>query len=164
MKYMTTSLKASRTAAFPATTFGVMTTAEVISCFEADDLPGDFHHPEHVRLAFAYLSEYDPLEALRRFSEALKRYAAARGKADRYHETITYAYLFLIRERMARTPATAPSSRPGPPPGNWEEFAAQNPDLLQWKPGILERYYLESTLRSDLARTAFLFPDKTIEL
>ncbi len=75
------------------------------------------------------------------------------GKAERYHETITYSYLFLIRERMERTSA-----------GDWEEFAIQNPDLLQWKPGILDRYYRESTLRSDLARNVFLFPDKIVEL
>jgi len=63
-------------------------------------------------------------------------------------ETITHAYFFLIRERMARSGAT-----------NWEDFAEKNPDLLQWKPGILDRYYREATLRSDLARSVFLFPD-----
>lgn len=146
---MTVSLKSSLAASLAETTFGVMTNAEAISSFEADALPGDFHHREHVRLAFAYLSECGPLIALDRFSRALKSYAAARGKPERYHETITYSYLFLIRERMARTPTV-----------DWEGFATQNPDLLQWKPGILERYYRESTLRSDLARTVFLFPDK----
>lgn len=141
------------TASRSETAFGTLTNAEVISSFEADALPGDFHHREHVRLAFAYLSECRPLDALRRFSQALRAYASARGKPERYHETITYAYLFLIRERMARTPAV-----------DWEGFAAQNLDLLHWKPGLLERYYRESTLRSDLARTVFLFPDKFVEL
>jgi hypothetical protein len=55
----------------------------------------------------------------------------------------------LIRERMARFETTA-----------WEEFASRNPDLLIWKDGILSRYYKEATLRSDLARGVFLFPDK----
>lgn len=150
-------MPSSSKSGFPAsraeTTFGAITNAEVIFSFEADALPRAFHHPEHVRLAFAYLSEYGPLDALRRFSQALKTYAAARGKPERYHETITYAYLFLIRERMARTPAI-----------DWDGFATQNLDLLQWKPGILERYYRESTLRSDLARAVFLFPDKIAEL
>ena len=150
---MAVTPKAGLAASIGVTSFGFMTNPEVISSFEADAVPGDFHHAEHVRLAFAYLSEYKPLDALLRFSEALRRYAEARSKVQRYHETITYAYLFLIRGHMARTSAV-----------DWEEFAIQNPDLLQWKPGILERYYRESTLRSDLARTVFLFPDKIVEL
>jgi hypothetical protein len=42
----------------------------------------------------------------------------------------------------------------------WDEFCRRNPDLRVWKNGILTRYYEESTLQSDLARTVFLFPDK----
>lgn len=117
--------------------------------FESDTRAGEFHHPDHVRLAFAYLSEFPVLEALERFASALQRFASARGKAQLYHETITHAYFFLIRERMARMPDAG-----------WDAFALQNADLLQWKPGILGRYYRESTLKSDLARSVFLFPDK----
>jgi hypothetical protein len=135
------------------TIFGTMTNSEVIASFEFDNLAGEFHHAEHVRLAFAYLSEYPAIEALHRFSLALKQYAVARGKPDRYHETITYAYLFLIRERAARTRTL-----------DWDAFAEANPELLQWKPGILDRYYRQSTLNSDLASTVFLLPDKIVEL
>lgn len=127
-----------------------MTNEELIQHFETDSLPADsFHHADHVRLAFAYLSHYPALEALDKFATALKRFAAARGKSDLYHETITHAYFFLIRERMART-STA----------DWDEFARHNSDLLIWKDGILTRYYHEATLQSDLARCVFLFPDK----
>ena len=118
--------------------------------FESDLVPEDsFHHADHVRLAFAYLSQYPALQALDKFASALQRYAAARGKAQRYHETITHAYFFLIRERMARFPAA-----------DWDEFARRNADLLIWKDGILTRYYEEATLKSELARTVFVFPDK----
>src|SRR5882757_2804248 len=127
-----------------------MTNAEFIRMFEAEAVPEDsFHHTDHVRLAFAYLSEFPPLEALQRFSTALKRFATARGKSQLYHETITHAYFFLIRERIARGSFT-----------NWDEFALNNPDLLTWKSGILSRYYSEVTLKSDLARTVFVFPDR----
>lgn len=122
---------------------------DLIQRFETDTLPGEFHHADHVRLAFAYLSEYAPLQALDQFAAALKRYAAARGKSQRYHETITHAYFFLIRERMARCASD-----------DWEQFTAKNPDLLLDKQGILTRYYEETTLQSELARSVFLFPDK----
>jgi hypothetical protein len=127
-----------------------MTNEDFIRHFEADTLPGDsFHHADHVRLAFAYLSECPVLEALDRFATALKRYAAARSKSQLYHETITHAYFFLIRERIARCGAT-----------DWDAFVGANPDLFVWKNGILTRYYQEGTLQSDLARSVFLFPDK----
>jgi hypothetical protein len=131
-----------------------MTNKELIFCFESDAVPEDsFHHAEHVHLAFAYLSEYPVLQALEHFATGLKRFAAARGKTQLYNETITCAYLFLIRERMAHCESTT-----------WEDFARRNPDLLVWKDGILSRYYREATLRSDLARIVFLLPDKGLEL
>jgi hypothetical protein len=126
-----------------------MNNHELIHCFETDALPEAFHHADHVRLAFAYLSEFPVMQALDRFAAALKGYAAARGKSQLYNETITHAYFFLIRERMARTRAT-----------EWDEFALANADLLLWKGGILSRYYQQATLQSDLARSVFLFPDK----
>lgn len=126
-----------------------MTNEELISCFENNVMPDSFHHADHVRLAFAYLSQYPVLEALQKFASALKRFATAHGKTQLYNETITYAYFFLIQERMARRKCT-----------DWEEFSRQNPDLLTWKDGILNRYYRETTLKGDLARNVFVFPDK----
>lgn len=129
-----------------------MTDQELIERFETDQMEGEsFHHADHVRLAFAYLSQYPVLPALDKFCTALKRFAAARGKPQLYHETITHAYFFLIRERMARSAGSG-----------WDEFARRNPDLFMWKNGILTRYYSETTLQSDLARAVFLFPDKCV--
>lgn len=119
--------------------------------FESCTLPnGSFRHRDHVRLAFIYLGKYAGLEALSRFSGALVRFAAAKGKPSLYNETITWAYLLIIRERIARAGR----------PQTWEEFAAQNEDLLTWQDTVLKRYYREETLASDLAKKVFLFPDK----
>jgi hypothetical protein len=127
-----------------------MTDLELIHRFDADSIPeGSFHHVEHVRLAFAYLTRYPALQALDKFTSALKRFAAARGKAQLYHETITQAYFLLIHERMARCAAV-----------EWKEFARLNPDLMIWKNGVLSRYYRDETLKSDLARRVFVLPDK----
>jgi hypothetical protein len=128
-----------------------VTLEDRIARFENGEIsPDTFHHADHVQLAFEYLRRYTAIEALDKFSAALQRFAAAQGKADRYHETITWAYLFLIRERMAHA-AT---------PQTWEQFAAQNPDLLVWRPSLLERYYCKQTLDSSLARKTFVFPDR----
>lgn len=123
---------------------------QLIHDFESGAVSADsFHHADHVHLALAYLCEYPVLAALERFSSALKRFAVANGKPQLYNETITCAYFFLIRERMARDGAT-----------DWEEFARLNPDLLTWRDGILSRYYRDATLHSDLARDIFVFPDR----
>ncbi|HEY1463649.1 MAG TPA: hypothetical protein VGF44_09550 [Terriglobales bacterium] len=128
-----------------------MTNSEIVSSFEQGTPPGEgFHHVDHVRVGFAYVCEFPIFEALEKFSSALKRLAIKNGRPHLYNETITWAYLFLIRERMTRAGAKL----------TWEEFVAQNPDLLAWKPNILSRYYREETLQSDLAKTTFLMPDR----
>ena len=130
-----------------------MTDDEFVSAFENGSLPeGSFHHRDHVRMAFLYLRRYPPLEALQHFSASLARFAVANGKPQLYNETITWAYVFLIRERMARSDIKQ----------SWEEFSEANPDLLNWKDGVLKNYYREETLASGLAKRVFLFPDKQI--
>lgn len=127
-----------------------MTNHEVIERFEKGLPPEEeFHHADHLRVAFAYVSNYPSLEALEKFSLALKKFAVSRGKPKLYHETITWAYLFLIRQRIAKLDG----------PVEWQEFVTQNPDLLTWKPGVLNLYYREETLQSDLAKSMFVMPD-----
>jgi hypothetical protein len=127
-----------------------MTDQELLEQLENGTLPNEgFHHREHVRVAFLYLTRYPVLETLQLFSRTLRRFAEAHGKPQLYHETITWAYVFLIRERMARAGTNQ----------SWDEFARNNPDLLAWKGGILTRYYCAETLTSDLARAVFVLPD-----
>ncbi len=79
-----------------------MTNRELIAEFELGKALGEFHHADHVRVAFAYLAELPLLEAIEKFSAALERFALSKGKPHLYHQTITWAYLLLIHERMAR--------------------------------------------------------------
>lgn len=128
-----------------------MTDTDFIRSFEDGTLPADaFHHRDHVRLAWLYLRRLPVLDALTRFSEGLRRFASRNGHPSLYHETITWAYLFLIHQCMAGAE----------PDETWEEFAARNPDLLTWKPSVLDAYYREETLGSELARRVFVMPDR----
>ena len=102
-----------------------------------------------MRLAWIYLREHPLIEAIERFTTSLQRFASHHGVPGLYHETITWAYLLLIHERMQREGA----------PKNWESFRAANPDLFDRRPSILERYYAPETLSSDLARRIFILPD-----
>jgi hypothetical protein len=128
-----------------------MNDSEWMEAFERCTLPiGTFHHAEHVRMAFLYVQKFAPLEALARFSSDLTRFATAHAKSNLYNETITWAFLLLVRERLAR----------GKSGRTWAEFAASNADLLRWDENILKKYYRPETLTSELAKNVFLFPDR----
>ena len=116
---------------------------------EAADLPNEaFKHREHIRAAFVALSKSTDLaEGALRFRRALKQFAHAHGADQKYNETMTWAYLVLIHERMHR--------------GQFEssqQFLAAYPELLSHR-AMLSRYYDFDTLtRSPLARRLFLLP------
>jgi|SRR6185437_12406559 len=129
-----------------------MTDHQFIAELEACTLsPDRFHHAGHVHAAWIYLSRYPALEAIGRFCNSLRNFAASMGKPERYHETITWAYLLIVNERMQCQGGGE----------NWDSFAAANPDLLDWENPILHRYYRKETLDSALARRVFLMPDAT---
>ena len=123
--------------------------SQLFDSFVDTSLPADqFHHQQHVQVAWLFVRKYGMPGALAEFTSAIKRFADAKGATGLYHETITWAFLLLIAERQARHPAAS-----------WAEFEAANPDLLVWKPSILGRYYSKELLASDLARRTFLMPD-----
>jgi hypothetical protein len=128
-----------------------LSESELIEAFEACTLaPAQFPHREHVRLAWAYLRRKTLAEAIVKFCGGLKAFAAAIGKAGLYHETVSWAFMLIIQDRIAR----------GGQSESWEAFAAANEDLLQNGRQLLERYYLPVTLDSPLARATFIWPDR----
>jgi hypothetical protein len=127
-----------------------VTDLQFLERFENQTLSeAEFRHPDHVRLAWLYLRRLPLPEAISLFSSGLKKFATRFGKPDRYHETITLAYLLLINERIVRGPAS----------NAWTDFAAHNADLFRWKGGVLDSYYRRENLTSDLARRVFIFPE-----
>lgn len=128
-----------------------MTEEEFYQQFEDTSLNAKlFNHSNHIKMAWIYLKKYDLPEALGKFSLALKRYAKAKGATNLYHETITFAFLVLINERMKRYDELQ----------NWEDFVVSNDDLFDWKKNVLKNYYREETLKSSFAKKHFVFPDK----
>jgi hypothetical protein len=124
---------------------------ELIEAFEAGRVPNDeFHHGDHVRMAWTYLQEYRFPAGAQRFVEALQRFATANGKPQLYHATITWAYLVTIWDR----------SESGA--GSWESFAGANPDLFSWKPSIIDALYRPETIASEHARRVFVLPNRLL--
>ena len=128
-----------------------MTEQEFYEQFENATLDVNiFDHSNHVRMAWIYLQKFDLPEALINFSKALKNFARANDASGLYHETITFAYLILINERLQNNENKE----------DWDNFNKANPDLFDWQNNILKKYYREETIKSDFAKKVFVFPDK----
>lgn len=119
-----------------------------VAAFEAGSFdPSAFDHPAHVRVAWAYLQQCELGEAIRRFTGALRALTVRLDMSGKYHETITWFFMIVIAERVARHPGA-----------DWEAFRRRNPDLFRGG-DLLRRHYSEERLRSLLARRQFLLPD-----
>jgi hypothetical protein len=124
-----------------------MTDEDFLRALETCELPEtEFGHAAHVRAAYLYLQEGDFAAALERIRRAIRTYAAHLGKPDRYHETITVAYVALIQQHICERGNG----------GGWPAFARDNPELLQRS--LLRQFYPPDQLDSELARRVFLLP------
>jgi hypothetical protein len=120
----------------------------LVAAFESTELDGNaFTHVEHLRVAWHYLRTLPLGEAIDRCRDGIRRFAATKGAPDKYHETLTVAFLLVINERLADARHLS-----------WMEFSAANADLVG-KPSVLSNYYSENVLRSDRARRVFVMPD-----
>jgi hypothetical protein len=126
-----------------------MTDAEFARAFERGEIANrDFHHREHLRLAWTYLAESSSTEhAIARMVAAIQRFAAAAGAADKYHETLTVFWTRRLGLARAALPAGAGLE-----------------DALRTDAGLLHKdlplaYYSRERLFSDEARRTWVQPD-----
>jgi hypothetical protein len=126
------------------------TDDEFLTAFQAATLPpAEWTHAAHVRMAWLYLTRLSFGRALRKVRAGIRRYNAAQGSTG-YHDTITAAYVRLIRARLSG-------------PDGAETFAAfrtRNPDLLDRSLAPLLRHYSKETLFSLRAKERFVEPDR----
>jgi DNA-binding MarR family transcriptional regulator len=111
--------------------------------------PSGFDHRAHLRLAWAYLDESASLdEAIDRMGAALRRFAAAAGQPEKYHETLTAFW-------MARLAAARAGMRRG---GRLEPVLRRDPALLDRDLPLA--YYSRRRLFSPRARRLRVSPDR----
>ena len=126
-----------------------MDIAQIVQEFENATIdPAVFNHETHILVGWWYLQEHDLLQAITRFTSAVRQLTRKLGVEGKYHETITWFYLIKIAERCGDTVGR-----------DWPAFKAANPDLFSWNPGVLQTYYSDAALFSDTARRMFILPD-----
>ncbi len=124
-----------------------MTDEQFLHAFESTQLEeADFDHTNHVRAGFLLTRKLGFVQAIHAYSTALKALTQYYGVPEKYHETITIAYLVLINERLDQSPDI-----------HWETFRHDNPDIFD--KNILQKYYSASQLASPTARRVFQLPN-----
>jgi len=108
-----------------------------------------FGHAEHVAAGYALLRQYPFEEAALRYARGIRSLANAAGAPDKFHMTVTLAFLSLIGERLTITKAP-----------DFTEFAAANPDLMS--AACLEKWYSSARLGCATARHTFVLPDRSV--
>ena len=123
-----------------------MTPTEILGRLDDGSLdPAGFSHRDHVRAAHEALRQDEFFAATARFAAGLRRLTERAGVPEKYSATITFAFMSLIAERMARDPGQ-----------DAEAFLAQNPDLLTG--GLVARHYAPDRLATPLSRRVALMP------
>jgi hypothetical protein len=105
-----------------------------------------FRHRDHIRLAWLYLQRSNAEEAGERFSVTVRRFAVHHGVPEKYHHTITLAWMRLIAASAILTPHL-----------DFNEFVAAHPFLLDVK--LPWAFYSSERLASAEARTGWSAPD-----
>jgi hypothetical protein len=107
----------------------------------------NFHHREHIHLAWAYLRNSDLSFAEGKISHCIRRFATYNRAPRKYHHTMTLVWMRIVSVAMRLTPAIC----------TFEEFAAAHPFLFD--PRLPWTFYSAASLNSDAARTAWVNPD-----
>ena len=125
---------------------------ELLRQFESGTFPlEDWHHREHIRIAYMYLQKYGFGEALIRLREGIQRFNALKGIVDGpgrgYHETMTQAWLRLVDFTMKQHGAADSA----------DAFAENNPQLLEQR--SMRFFYSRERFMSAEAKARFVEPD-----
>lgn len=122
-----------------------------VQAFESLQLdPATFGHRQHLRLAWIYLERLPLREAAHVCANRIREFASHHGAPQKFHLTLTLAFMHLVHERRQQVPAGE----------DFDSFCVRNPDLLGDARGLLARYYSETALADPAARFEFVPPDR----
>ncbi|MFE5592816.1 hypothetical protein [Streptomyces sp. NPDC056549] len=113
---------------------------------EAMAATGGFGHREHVHLTWLAVRRVGMPEAVALVGEGIRRTATAAGAPQKFHVTMTRAWVELVARRAGESG-----------PQDFAAFAGAHAELLD--KNLLARFYRPATLASPEARAAWVEPD-----
>ena len=128
-----------------------MNDDEFLRAFESCTLK-EFHHRDHIKIAYLYLRRYPLNEAIAKVRTGLQALAAAWGAPvgeleKGYHETMTQAWVRLVQLKLDDGGLAASA----------DAFCDQQPQLMQKT--RLELFYSRERLMTWEAKRGFVEPD-----
>jgi hypothetical protein len=105
-----------------------------------------FGHRQHVHLTWLAVHRAGMPAAVALVSEGIRRTARYAGAPQKYHVTVSRAWVELVAHHVAEDPAP-----------DFTTFAGRNPELLDKR--LLTRFYRSTTLAGSQARTGWVEPD-----
>jgi hypothetical protein len=121
---------------------------DFLRAFEDLSFPANlFHHREHIRVAWLYLKSTDASRAAERMSESIRRFANHQGATQKYHHTLTLAWMRLVAAALLETSEGY----------TFEQFITAHPQLKD--ANLLAKYYSKELLQTAAAREAWVEPD-----
>jgi hypothetical protein len=121
---------------------------DFLRAFENLSFPAElFHHREHIRVAWLYLKSNDASRAAELMSEGIRRFANHHGATQKYHHTLTLAWMRLVAAALVETPEGHA----------FERFLSEHQELKDTN--LLAKYYSKELLQSAGARESWVEPD-----
>jgi hypothetical protein len=120
---------------------------EFLEAFEHEAIPASqFRHRDHLRMAWLYVTRQGEVAAEELASAGIRKFAAAHGVPQKYHHTVTIAWVRLVALHQRRWPAE-----------DFDRFIEGSADLLDKR--LLRGHFRSQTLASPRAREEWVEPD-----
>src|SRR5689334_6460118 len=114
---------------------------DFLRAFEDLSFPaGQFHHREHIRVTWLYLKSSDATRAAERMAAGILRFANHHGATQKYHHTVTLAWMRLVAAALVETPEGY----------DFTKFLVEHPELGD--KDLLKKYYAPELVQSNAAR------------
>lgn len=121
---------------------------DFLRAFEDLSFPADqFHHSEHIRVAWLYLKSSDATRAAEFMAAGIRRFANHHGATLKYHHTLTLAWMRLVAVALVETPEGH----------DFTKFLAEHSEL--GNKDLLKKYYSPELLQTNAAREGWVEPD-----
>ncbi len=110
---------------------------------------GDFHHQEHLQIAWHYVCHESLVKAKQKFHSNVEKLVTKLGAEDKYHRTLTdffLSYLYQLRLYLGTD--------------NWDMVKKKCPLIINDAKTIISFYYSDSVIWSEEARLGFVEADQ----
>ena len=125
-----------------------MNNTDLAKRMESGDFPNaEFHHEQHLQLAWHYLRTYERRAAIERMRATIRNFAGGLGHPEKYHDTATIAWMRLVEAALRCSPQI----------GDFAAFLTAHA-WLRGRDALLA-FYSQERLDSPQARAQWVDPD-----